>query len=135
MLYKSYEANRSMKFLITLPTSGNRCVESCKTASATDLLRQWIRCQCFEISIFSFISNFMKTEVHVHIIIMVYIRFVFFFLFQVTGSNKGIGYAIVRALCKEFKGDVYMTCELSFPSPVINYNSNYYNSLNTYKVI
>ncbi|KAG7228414.1 hypothetical protein INR49_007586, partial [Caranx melampygus] len=27
----------------------------------------------------------------------------------VTGSNKGIGLAIVRALCKQFKGDVYLT--------------------------
>lgn len=27
----------------------------------------------------------------------------------VTGGNKGIGYAIVRALCKNFKGDVYLT--------------------------
>ncbi|XP_025088757.1 carbonyl reductase [NADPH] 1-like [Pomacea canaliculata] len=27
----------------------------------------------------------------------------------VTGSNKGIGFAIVRALCKEFNGDVYLT--------------------------
>ncbi|NXO77392.1 CBR1 reductase, partial [Sitta europaea] len=27
----------------------------------------------------------------------------------VTGSNKGIGLAIVRALCKEFPGDVYLT--------------------------
>ncbi|XP_030058066.1 carbonyl reductase [NADPH] 1 [Microcaecilia unicolor] len=27
----------------------------------------------------------------------------------VTGSNKGIGLAIVRALCKQFTGDVYLT--------------------------
>lgn len=27
----------------------------------------------------------------------------------VTGSNKGIGLAIVRALCKQFDGDVYLT--------------------------
>lgn len=27
----------------------------------------------------------------------------------VTGSNKGIGFAIVRALCKQFQGDVYLT--------------------------
>lgn len=27
----------------------------------------------------------------------------------VTGSNKGIGLAIVRSLCKQFKGDVYLT--------------------------
>lgn len=27
----------------------------------------------------------------------------------VTGSNKGIGYAIVRGLCKQFEGDVYLT--------------------------
>jgi len=27
----------------------------------------------------------------------------------VSGSNKGIGFAIVRALCKQFAGDVYLT--------------------------
>ncbi|GFR66190.1 carbonyl reductase [NADPH] 1 [Elysia marginata] len=27
----------------------------------------------------------------------------------VTGSNKGVGFAIVRALCKSFKGDVILT--------------------------
>jgi len=27
----------------------------------------------------------------------------------VTGSNKGVGYAIVRALCKKFDGDVFLT--------------------------
>jgi len=27
----------------------------------------------------------------------------------VTGGNKGIGYGIVRALCKEFDGIVYLT--------------------------
>ena len=27
----------------------------------------------------------------------------------VTGSNKGIGFAIVRSLCKKFQGDVYLT--------------------------
>jgi len=27
----------------------------------------------------------------------------------VTGSNKGIGLGVVRGLCKEFKGDVYLT--------------------------
>ncbi|XP_029305408.1 carbonyl reductase [NADPH] 1 [Cottoperca gobio] len=27
----------------------------------------------------------------------------------VTGSNKGIGLAVVRALCKQYKGDVYVT--------------------------
>uniref|UniRef100_UPI0025403E96 carbonyl reductase [NADPH] 1 n=1 Tax=Euleptes europaea TaxID=460621 RepID=UPI0025403E96 len=27
----------------------------------------------------------------------------------VTGANKGIGFAIVRALCKQFSGDVYLT--------------------------
>ncbi|XP_061163367.1 carbonyl reductase [NADPH] 1-like isoform X1 [Saccostrea echinata] len=27
----------------------------------------------------------------------------------VTGSNKGIGHAIVRGLCKQFKGDVFLT--------------------------
>lgn len=28
---------------------------------------------------------------------------------MVTGSNKGIGFAIVRGLCKQFDGDVYLT--------------------------
>ena len=28
----------------------------------------------------------------------------------VTGSNKGIGFEIVKGLCKEFKGIVYLTC-------------------------
>ncbi|KAI0210438.1 Carbonyl reductase [NADPH] 3 [Lamellibrachia satsuma] len=27
----------------------------------------------------------------------------------VTGGNKGIGFGVVRGLCKEFKGDVYLT--------------------------
>jgi len=27
----------------------------------------------------------------------------------VTGANKGIGYGIVRALCKQFQGDVFLT--------------------------
>ncbi|KAG9348793.1 hypothetical protein JZ751_029110 [Albula glossodonta] len=27
----------------------------------------------------------------------------------VTGSNKGIGFAVVRALCKQFPGDVYLS--------------------------
>ncbi|XP_060062652.1 carbonyl reductase [NADPH] 1-like [Ylistrum balloti] len=27
----------------------------------------------------------------------------------VTGANKGVGYAIVRGLCKQFDGDVYLT--------------------------
>lgn len=27
----------------------------------------------------------------------------------VTGSNKGIGLAIVRALCKQYQGIVYLT--------------------------
>ncbi|KAG8543728.1 hypothetical protein GDO81_023820 [Engystomops pustulosus] len=27
----------------------------------------------------------------------------------VTGGNKGLGLAIVRALCKQFQGDVYLT--------------------------
>ena len=26
-----------------------------------------------------------------------------------TGSNKGIGFGIVRALCKKYDGDVYLT--------------------------
>lgn len=28
---------------------------------------------------------------------------------QITGSNKGIGFAIVKALCEKFDGDVYLT--------------------------
>ena len=32
--------------------------------------------------------------------------------FQVTGSNKGIGLAVVRGLCKKFNGDVLLTGEL-----------------------
>ena len=27
----------------------------------------------------------------------------------VTGSNKGIGFAIVRALCIKYEGDVFLT--------------------------
>ena len=27
----------------------------------------------------------------------------------VTGANKGIGFGIVRALCKKYQGDVYLT--------------------------
>lgn len=30
-------------------------------------------------------------------------------IWQVTGSNKGIGYAIVKGLCEQFDGDVYLT--------------------------
>ena len=41
--------------------------------------------------------------------------------FQVTGSNKGIGYAIVRALCKQFDGDVFLTGE----NTIIHYNEFY----------
>jgi hypothetical protein len=28
----------------------------------------------------------------------------------VTGSNKGIGFEIVKALAKDFNGNVYLTC-------------------------
>ena len=35
--------------------------------------------------------------------------FYLLFFFKVTGANKGIGYAIVRGLCKQFDGDVYLT--------------------------
>uniref|UniRef100_A0A8C5MAW9 carbonyl reductase (NADPH) n=1 Tax=Leptobrachium leishanense TaxID=445787 RepID=A0A8C5MAW9_9ANUR len=31
----------------------------------------------------------------------------------VTGGNKGVGLAVVRALCKQFKGDVYLTARNS----------------------
>jgi NAD(P)-dependent dehydrogenase (short-subunit alcohol dehydrogenase family) len=30
----------------------------------------------------------------------------------VTGSNKGIGYSIVKQLCKDFDGIVYLTGKL-----------------------
>ena len=30
-------------------------------------------------------------------------------IFQVTGANKGVGFAAVRGLCKQFDGDVYLT--------------------------
>jgi len=30
-------------------------------------------------------------------------------VFQVTGGNKGIGFAIVKALCQQYKGNVYLT--------------------------
>ena len=29
--------------------------------------------------------------------------------FQVTGANKGVGFAIVRGICKKFNGDVFLT--------------------------
>lgn len=35
----------------------------------------------------------------------------FYFYAQVTGSNKGIGFATVRALCSKFDGDVFLTGE------------------------
>jgi len=33
----------------------------------------------------------------------------FVFIFQVTGANKGIGYAIVDKLCSVFDGIIYLT--------------------------
>lgn len=32
-----------------------------------------------------------------------------YFCSQVTGGNKGIGYAIVKGLCKKYDGIVYLT--------------------------
>ena len=32
----------------------------------------------------------------------------------VTGSNKGIGLAIVRSLCKQYDGTVYLTARYSY---------------------
>ena len=32
--------------------------------------------------------------------------------FKVTGANKGIGYAVIQALCKQFDGDVFLTGEV-----------------------
>ena len=40
---------------------------------------------------------------------LTYFLFHCFFFLQVTGGNKGIGFAIVRGLCKAFDGDVYLT--------------------------
>lgn len=37
---------------------------------------------------------------------------ILFYHLQVTGANKGIGYGLVRALCKKFKGTVYLTGKL-----------------------
>lgn len=37
---------------------------------------------------------------------MVVVSFLFF---QVTGGNKGIGYAIVKGLCQKYLGKVYLT--------------------------
>jgi hypothetical protein len=37
------------------------------------------------------------------------IRKLMFFLFQVTGANKGIGYAIVEKLSSVFDGVIYLT--------------------------
>lgn len=37
------------------------------------------------------------------------LKLIVFITLQVTGSNKGIGYAIVRGICKQFKGDVFLT--------------------------
>ena len=34
--------------------------------------------------------------------------------FQVTGSNKGIGYAIVDKLCSVFDGTIYLTGNINF---------------------
>lgn len=30
-------------------------------------------------------------------------------IFEVTGANKGIGYAIVKGLCEKYQGKVYLT--------------------------
>ena len=40
---------------------------------------------------------------------------------QVTGANKGIGFAIVKRLCKEFQGDVLLTGRvyLDMPSAIL----------------
>lgn len=35
--------------------------------------------------------------------------YILYYNFQVTGSNKGIGFAIVKGLCQEFEGDVILT--------------------------
>ena len=34
---------------------------------------------------------------------------IYFILYQVTGSNKGIGFGIVKELCSTFQGVVYLT--------------------------
>jgi len=38
-----------------------------------------------------------------------YLSLFFLSLFEVTGANKGIGYAIVNKLCSVFDGIVYLT--------------------------
>lgn len=40
---------------------------------------------------------------------MLVVTVCFQLLFQVTGGNKGIGYAIVKGLCEKFHGIVYLT--------------------------
>ena len=53
----------------------------------------YIMCACADMAgVWLEIDNIMATRVAV-----------------VTGSNKGIGFAIVRRLCKEFNGDVVLT--------------------------
>lgn len=45
------------------------------------------------------------------VVVCVY-RFIYFIpliLWQVTGSNKGIGFGIVKGLCEKFSGVVYLT--------------------------
>ena len=61
-------------------------------------------------------SYFFGTIIR-HTRVVFNIFFTLFFKFQVTGSNKGIGFAIVRALCKNFDGDVFLTCKyVSMPN-------------------
>jgi carbonyl reductase 1 len=44
----------------------------------------------------------------------------------VTGANKGIGFGIVRALCKKYQGDVYLTARDEARGLVIFLTSQYW---------
>jgi hypothetical protein len=41
----------------------------------------------------------------------------------VTGSNKGIGFEIVKGLCQKFDGIVYLTGLMHFYISILNYKS------------
>ena len=48
----------------------------------------------------------------------------------VTGSNKGIGFEIVKVLCKDFDGNVYLTCKFfNINLYLRKWNINYLNYL------
>lgn len=49
------------------------------------------------------VTSVKSSSVHVHC------AWKFFPCSQVTGGNKGIGYAIVKGLCEKYDGIVYLT--------------------------